>query len=41
MRLEDTTERINGKLLSESRELSLLGVCCIQEWLKVEHWKKA
>jgi hypothetical protein len=40
MRLEDTTERINGRLLSGSRVLPLLREYT-QEWLKMEHGKKA
>jgi hypothetical protein len=40
MRLEDTTERINGRLLSRSRVLPLLRVYT-QEWLEMEHGKKA
>lgn len=41
MRLEDTTERINGRLLSESKVLSLLKVRYTQEWFEMEHGKKA
>jgi hypothetical protein len=39
MRLEDTTERINGRLLSRMRVLPLLRVHT-QKWLKMEHGKK-
>jgi hypothetical protein len=39
MRLEDTTERINGRLLSRMRVLPLLRVHT-QEWLEMDHGKK-